>query len=405
MKYVVLAASVAVQACLGGLYAWTTFVPAVKDSYGFSTAQTQLVFGVLIAVFTLSMVAVGRLVDRRGPRPMLVASGVLFAAGYGLASLSGGSFWLVLTGIGVLGGAATGLGYVCPLTTSVRWFPEHKGLVTGIAVAGFGGGAVVQSYFAELLMGRGTDVLQVFGRLGIVYGAVILAAAVLVRFPPGTGASAPGAAPRMSVPGPSPLFRDPYFWSLFLAMFSGTFAGLLVVGNLKPIALWFGFSPGTAVAAVSLFAAGNALGRIVWGVFIDRFRERMVSVSLAAFAVVLAALWLLPHREPLFLVLVLLAGASFGACFVVYAALAASCYGAEHLGAVYPYIFLSYGIAGIAGPALGGWLHDTSGSYTLALVVSIALLVQGIVAHAVLERTTRNRCCPSDRSAEGMQRR
>lgn len=388
MKYLILIAAVLVQICLGGVYAWTTFVPALKEMYGFSTAQTQLVFGVLIAVFTLSMVAVGRTVDRRGPRPLLLASGVLFTAGYGIASLSGGSFWLVLFGIGVVGGAATGLGYVCPLTTSVRWFPEHKGLVTGIAVAGFGGGAVVQSSFASALLARGVDVLHVFGWLGAVYGAIILAAALVIRFPR-TAASGPSSATRAAVV--PPLHRDPYFWSLFVAMFSGTFAGLLVVGNLKPIAQWFGFSAPTAVAAVSLFAAGNAVGRIVWGYFIDRFKERIVSVSLAVFAVVLAALWRLPHHESLFLVLVFLAGASFGACFVVYAALTASCYGAEHLGAVYPYVFLSYGIAGIAGPALGGWLHDISGSYSVALAVSIALLVQGILAYAALERFAR-RC-------------
>jgi len=395
MQYGVLAASVAVQLCLGGVYAWTTFVPPLKQSYGFSTVQTQLVFGVLIAVFTLTMVAVGRLVDRRGPRMLLLASGVLFAAGYGLAAVSGGSFGLVLAGVGVLGGAATGLGYVCPLTASVRWFPEHKGLVTGIAVAGFGGGAAVQSYFAELLMERGLDVLRVFGVLGMVYGLVIFGASFVVRFPGGIAAVSPAAGvPR---PASRALHCDPYFWSLFVAMFSGTFAGLLVVGNLKPIALWFGFRQATAIASVSLFAAGNAVGRIVWGAFIDRFQERSVSVSLAVFAVVLAALWLLPHREPLFLALVFLAGASFGACFVVYAALTASCYGAEHLGAVYPYIFLSYGIAGIAGPALGGWLHDASGSYAPALAAGIALLVQGIVAHGVLERTARTRCRPSDR--------
>ena len=264
VRYLILLASLLIQLCLGGIYAWSEFVPQLHASYGVTVAQTQLVFGLSIAAFTGAMVFAARLAERRGPR--MVPASAEYSSGSDISRPpSQEVLSAMLVGIGVLAGIGTGFGYACPLPTCMRWFPDHRGLVTGIAVAGFGGGAVILAFLADLLMGRGLDVLAVFRWVGIAYGVVILAAAQVLRFP----------APRRPIgryrlSDSRALLRDPFFMALVVGIFSGTFAGLMVIGNLKPLGLWAGLSPAWATWTISVFAAGNVAGRIAWGRVADR---------------------------------------------------------------------------------------------------------------------------------------
>jgi OFA family oxalate/formate antiporter-like MFS transporter len=383
MKYVILAASVVIQVCLGGIYAWSSLVPALKSGVGLSTTQTQIVFGCLFGTFTLSMVAAGKLLDRVGPRIVAAAGGVLFGAGYLLASHPSGSFPLMLVGISLLAGAGTGAGYVCPLTTCMKWFPRRRGLVTGVSMAGFGGGAVLLSTLAEYLLGGGMHVLEIFRWIGLTYGVALVGAAMALRFPVADRAAHKEIAPPVRL-----LVRDPFFLALVLGMFSGTFAGMLVIGNLKPMALASGITPVAATAAISVFALGNAAGRLTWGWLCDRTDERMIPLKLAALAAPLALL-ALATAPALFIGLSFAVGFGFGACFVVYAAQVASRYGSPKVAGIYPLVFLAYGLAGIVAPPLGGWLYDRTQSYTPALVLSCCVVGFGIVGSFLLLRMAR----------------
>lgn len=373
MKYVVLLASVLIQTCIGGLYAWSEFVPALVEEHGLDTAQTQLVFGVLIAVFTVSMVVAGRLLNRVGPRWIAATGGLAFGGGYWIASQSGGSFGMLLLGVGIVTGIGTGFCYVCPLTMCAQWFPDRKGLVTGVAVAGFGGGAVVLSGLAEILFHRGMGVLSVFGTIGILYGVVIVASAMALRLPGRRGPQRPAIEFEV-------LTRDRYFWGLALGMFAGTFAGLLVIGNLKPMVLSRGVGPATATMAISAFAVGNAFGRISWGWVSDKFGVAAIPVSLSFLAALVLFTWFGLGSPSGAIILSALLGVGFGACFVVYAAETTSRYGAEHLASVYPLVFLAYGLSGLIGPWGGGWIYDHTRSYSGALVLSLAVLLASIPA-------------------------
>jgi OFA family oxalate/formate antiporter-like MFS transporter len=382
VRYLNLLASVLIQLCLGGIYAWSEFVPGLTGSYGVGVAQTQLVFGVSIAAFTGAMVWSARLVERRGPRLVATIGGVVFGLGYLTASLSGGSFLVLLLGIGVLAGIGTGFGYACPLPTCMRWFPEHRGLVTGIAVAGFGGGAVILALMAELLMARGLDVLVVFRWVGVAYGIVILAAAQALRFPAPQASRQARSTSRIGV-----LRRDPFFIGLAIGLFSGTFAGLMVVGSLKPLGLWAGLSPAWATWSIGVFSAGNVVGRIAWGRVADRLGRRSVVSSLAFLALSLALLALAALAWPMAMVgASFLVGCGFGACFVVYAVQTASRYGDDSFGRVYPLVFLAYGAAAIAGPWIGGWIYNASAGYSTALWLSVAVVVVGMISSLGLLR-------------------
>lgn len=376
-RYIILLASVLIQACIGGLYAWSEFVPALTQNYDLSTAQTQLIFGTLIAVFTVSMVVAGRLLNHIGPRWVAVAGGLLFGGGYWIASQSNGHFGLLLLGIGIVTGGGTGFCYVCPLTMCVKWFPDRKGLVTGIAVAGFGGGAILLSYLGEHFFIQGMGVLSIFERIGLLYGVTIVIAALFLRMPAGEAATRPPI--EFGV-----LTRDRHFWGLALGMFAGTFAGLLVIGNLKPMILSAGVASSIATIAISSFAAGNALGRISWGWGVDKLGPKAIPVSLAFLAFMVMLSWFSMHTSAGAIVSSALLGLGFGACFVVYAAQTASHYGTDHLAAIYPLVFLAYGISGLAGPWIGGLIYDHTGSYSGGLLLSIGVLAVSVVGSAKL---------------------
>ena len=384
MKYVILVASVMMQLCLGGAYAWSTFVPKLEDTFHLSVAQTQLIFGCLFGTFTVAMVVSGRLLDRFGPRMNAIGGGLLFATGYLVASFSAGRMPLMFLGISLLVGVGTGFAYVCPLATCMKWFPARRGLVTGISVAGFGGGAVILSALAEHLLSGEMPVLTVFRWIGVAYGIVLLAAAAALRAPNlKTESHAHPALPLRR------LVRDPFFLSLAIGMFSGTFAGMLVIGNLKPMALDVGIPAIWAAATISAFAIGNASGRIAWGWFADRIDERIISIKLLALGIPLALLaWV---DSPIaFIAVSFGVGFAFGACFVIYAAQVASRYGPARVGGIYPVVFLAYGAAAVAGPTLGGWLYDSISSYGPAIALSCGVVGFGLIGSTLLLRKGRS---------------
>lgn len=379
-RYLVLAASLLIQICLGGVYAWSVFVPWLSADHGLTTTQTQAVFGTTIAVFTVVMVYSGRIIERRGPRVLTLVAGALFAAGYAIASASGASFLGLIVGIGILAGAGTGMGYVCPLTVSIKWFPNHKGLITGITVAGFGMGAVVLSLGAQRLWDAGLAVPDILLAVGLVYGTLIVLSGLVL--------SVPGKGGARSEPiSVAPVIRQPLFWSLALGMFCGTFAGLLVIGNLKPLAISEGVHAAAATIAISAFAFGNAAGRITWGWLYDRFGQPVLPASLLVLGATVASL-ALARNDAAFILCATAVGFGFGSCFVVYAAHVAAQWGVAAVGVIYPLIFLAYGLSGIMGPLTGGWLYDTTSDYLPAILIATVLTTAGAAAFALRQRRT-----------------
>lgn len=377
-KWVVLVGGIILQAVLGGVYAWSAFVPTLIAQYGLTHRQGGLVFGVTIAVFTVAMVPAGRLLLTFGPRITAGIGAIMFAAGYLIASFSGGRFPVILAGIGCLTGIGIGAGYVCPLTVTMKWFPNNKGLVTGVAVAGFGGGAVLLSALVRfLLAGAQWDVLDAFRLVGVIYGGIALGAALLMSEPDRGIHGDVGR--RMQTEGLRPHVFSPTFGLLCLGMFAGTFAGLLVVGNLKPILLRSGLDMTLASWGISIFALGNAAGRIIWGRVHDRLgTQPAVLYSLATLGISLLALTLAPPAGYL-LVAVGVSGLGFGACFVVYASSLVQHFGIDLFPRLYPLCFLGYGLAGLIAPGLGGWISDRIGSFVPALALSASLVFVALV--------------------------
>lgn len=372
-KYLVTAASFLIMLCTGGIYAWSIFVPPLKTEHALLTAHTQLIFGFTIASFAVVMILAGRIEKRYGPRIAAIIGAILFTLGYLMASFSDGRVGLMLIGVGIFSGAGIAFGYVTSLATPIKWFPESKGLITGISVAGFGGGAILLSWIVKMMLADGVAVLHIFRIVGISYGIVVFLSALLFSVPETVNST------EIQKNHPlAKLMQDTKIWALFLAMFAGTFAGLLVIGNLKPIGLNFGVSETYATTAISFLAIGNMIGRVLWGYVSDKIGGRH-SVLLALLLLTLFTILILPGSQSniTFLFIPFLVGLGFGANFVLFATEVSQLYGVDKLGTVYPYVFLSYGFAGIIGPSVGGWLFDVTQSYVIPIILSAVICAIG----------------------------
>ncbi len=374
-RWIVLIAGILLQTAIGGIYAWSTFGQSLVENYGFTSAQTGLLFGVQVIIFTLVTLPAGKLLQKRGPKFTASIGAILFGLGYILASMTGGSFPLMLVALGGVTGAGLGLVYVCPLTTGMQWFPRNRGMVTGAAVAGFGAGAVVLSNVAEFLMRNdGLTVYEVFRVTGFAFGGIALLSSLFLSFPKESNAKNNSKEEKKVLPL---LLSKPYIILAF-SMFTGTFAGLLLSAHLKPIMLSQGLVESQALLAISLFAIGNTVGRLTWGVVHDKLEARL-TVLLSLGTLLLAVLGIIVasmnNVTALLLPLVTFTGFGFGACFVVYAAAITSTFGVDLLPRLYPVSFIGYGIAALIGPSVGGTIVDSTGSYQAAFVISAVLIL------------------------------
>ncbi|MDZ7797911.1 MAG: hypothetical protein U5N56_13155 [Candidatus Marinimicrobia bacterium] len=248
-KYLIIPASFVIMLCLGGVYAWSILASELRETYHFYAAQTQVIFGTLITVFSISMVFVPKLAGVLSARILLYISALLFCSGYVLAGLSGGNFYAMLAGIGVLVGTATGLGYWVSLTLPVLRFPKRKGLMTGVAAAGFGIGAVALSSLSEIILSFGKDVSQLFVVIGTSYGILIF---FFSHFIPHLLINTSAGLSQKPV-----LLSSGIFYRLFGGIFLGTFAGLLIIGSLTMIGEQNGIREHTLIMGVSFFALAN----------------------------------------------------------------------------------------------------------------------------------------------------
>ncbi len=395
-RWRVVVGAVLIQLCLGAIYAWSVFTPALRDA-GWSRAQTQIVFSVGLASFAVVMVLAGRRLKTWGPQVLAVAGGITLGAGYLLAGLIGATdFWTVLIFVGLIGGAGIGLGYVVPIAVGMRWFPDRKGMITGAAVAGFGFGALgwikLAGEWGDLI--ERIDLSGTFITYGIAFAALVLAGSTVMRMPP-AGWLPEGYIPPVGAAAgsinftPKEMLRTPQFHLISLTFAVSAGAGLMAIGSMKlyPVEALIdsGFSDieasaiaGTAMAV--FFSLANGMGRIVWGTLSDKLGRKLSIIVMAATQGVLMFTFIpmAGNRYSLYLAATLI-GFNFGGNFALFPAITADRFGNQAVGANYPWVFLAYGSGGIVFPILGGWLGD-QGSFPLAFGLSGAACIIGAIA-------------------------
>jgi OFA family oxalate/formate antiporter-like MFS transporter len=388
--------AIVIQVCLGAIYSWSVFTPALRDA-GWSKVQTQVVFSVSLATFALVMVFAGRHIASWGPRRLAMAGGLTLGAGYLVASLDGGTnFALVLLGVGLIGGAGIGLGYVVPIAVGMRWFPDHKGMITGVAVAGFGFGAMiwikVAGEWGDLIDRIGID--GTFRVYGVAFAVLVGLGSLTMNMPPTgwlpVGFSPPEAAGEGGESfTPREMLRTPQFHLISLTFMVSAGAGLMAIGVMKlyPVEALndagVSEAEASAIAGTAMavfFSIANGLGRLVWGTLSDKLGRRRSLVTLTASQGVFFLLFtvMAGNEYSLYLAAALI-GFNFGGNFALFPAITADEFGNDVVADNYPWVFLSYGAGGIIFPILGGWLGD-AGNFPLAFVICGVMCLAGAVA-------------------------
>lgn len=364
------------QLCLGATYAWSVFVLPLKQAAGISQGTAQLPFSLFYFAFPATMIVTGTLLPKIGPRRCAVIGGVFFGGGWLLAALGRTHFSLTVLGIGLIAGIGVGFAYIVPIATCIRWFPRQKGLVTGVAVAGFGGGAAMVSHTADYLMQTiGLTPFGAFGLLGLSFLLLVTLAGWAMENPPDGPAAIRWQLPLTAV------FRDRAFVWLYLAMFCGLAAGFAVNANMKELV--GNASVQAGVEAVAAFALANAAGRIIWGWLFDRSRSIWILQSnlwLQA-GLLMAHGWVLRSETGL-VTFAVLSGFNYGGILVLYALAAAEKWGSHRLSQIYGWLF-SANIPAAISPIVAGVVFDRLGSFAPVLWGIGALLGCGALALGV----------------------
>lgn len=415
-RWMVVAGAILVQLCLGAIYAWSAFTGRLTDVEGpfqFTRTQTQIVFSVGLASFAIVMALVaGRWQAKAGPRVVAIAGGLVMGGGYLLAGLSGSSYAGILLGVGVLGGAGIGLAYVCPIAVCVKWFPDRKGLITGLAVAGFGFGALIwiklTSGFAfgpiDLtpgwlgLFGAGLDVSRVFLLYGAIF-AVMVTLGSLVFVNPPDGWVPEGWTPVIDESARDggrteftarEMVRTPAYRKLFFIFVVGATAGLMVIGVIglfgrdALVARGIGATRAAVITGTAMglfYALFNGLGRIVWGAVSDRLgrRNSIVLMSILQGLMMIIFYFIGGTEIGLYLGAAVI-GFNFGGNFALFPAATADYFGNRSVGTNYPWVFLAYGAGGILGPVLGGIMGDARAWMWAFIPAGVACLLAALLA-------------------------
>jgi OFA family oxalate/formate antiporter-like MFS transporter len=397
-RWWVVAGGILIQYCLGAIYAWSVFTPELEKS-GWSKLQTQIVFALGLLSFAVVMVWAGKKLQTWGPRKLAMIGGIVLGSGYALAGLFGGtSFWLLVLLIGLIGGAGIGMAYVVPIAVSIRWFPDKKGLITGLAVAGFGFGALIWIKLAgawgHLIDTWGLSYTWTF--YGILFAVLVIIGSLWMVFPPKGWKPEeydPAKDDSQTVsPGESlasrEMIRTRQFFIIGLTFIFSAGAGLMSIGLMKlyPIEALERSGYSTAVASsiagsamAIFFSIANGLGRIVWGSISDVLGRRRSLVTMSALQGIMMIAFIFLARQPILLYVgAAIVGFNFGGNFSLFPTMTADTFGSRHIGQNYPYVFLAYGIGGTFGPLLGGVLGDM-GNFPMAFAICGILCLAGAV--------------------------
>ena len=383
-RWRVVVGGVSMNLALGSLYAWSVFVAPLEKEFGWTRAQTSLVYTIAIVCFALSFMVAGRIQDLKGPKICAAIGGVLVSAGFFLASWTNSLAGLYLC-LGVIVGLGNGFGYATPMPVASKWFPDKRGLVVGLMVAGYGAGSAILGPLATRLIATlgWRPTVQILG--GLFFVMTMIGTALMknppVGYRPPNWQPKPGAASAGADFTTREMLATPTFYFMWVAFCLGTTAGQMAISQLVPFAGSAGLGALAATLALPVSATGNASGRILSGWMSDTMgRLRTLQVMVLLSAIAMPTLFLLRAQPVLFFVLVALVYWCYGTQLSVFASTTADFYGTKNLGLNYGVLFTAWGAAGILGPMIGARVFDTFGDYRYAFYAAGALAVVAFVS-------------------------
>lgn len=394
-RWGIVIAALLLQFSIGAVYAWSVFSSALKspDAMGLTNPEASLPFTVTIGMIFIGSYIGGRIQDKKGPRPVALTGGIIYAIGCILASFAlshdNTQLWLLVLGYGVISGFGLGFAYIVPIAMLQKWFPDKRGLITGLAVAGFGFGAVLTAPVAQWLIAMApTEPNRAFLPLGIGYLVLSLIGASFFRNPP-AGYSVPGWVPASTGRAQDSYkqftekeaLRTPQWYLLAAILTLNVTVGIALIAQANSSAIDIaGYSVAGAAALVGVLALFNGGGRIFWA-WVSGKTGRMTAFGLML-GLQGVCLLIIPHASNavLFFILAAVIYLCYGGGFGTMPATAGDFFGVKHAGAIYGLMIIGWSLGGIIGPPIIAALIGADKDYTLGYtVIGIIALVSLIV--------------------------
>jgi MFS transporter, OFA family, oxalate/formate antiporter len=385
-RWVIAIAGVFLQIALGAVYAWSVFRVPLAKQFGWSISEVTLTFTISIFVLGIAAFFGGLWLNRKGPRIVALTGGTLYGLGVFLASFSAHKLWWLYLSYGLIGGIGLGFGYIVPVAVLVKWFPDRRGLITGIAVGGFGAGALVTAPLATRLI-QTVGVLSTFAYLGIAYLVVTVVAGFFMQNPPDgwrPGGWTPTASETSQRAGHdytlSEALKTWQWYALWLLLFLNTCAGISIISQEAPIFQELtGVSAVVAGGMVGVASLGNAVGRVLWAWVSDLITRR--ATFFVMFLVQVLLFWFLPNigAATLMTIVTFVVLMCYGGGFGTMPAFTADYFGPKNVGPIYGLMLTAWGFASAFGPLFIAHIRETTGSYSGALRV-----IAGVMAVSAL---------------------
>ncbi|MDN5816290.1 OFA family MFS transporter [Yaniella sp.] len=415
-RWFIPAAALAIHLCIGQVYAFSVFKIPLMSRFDVGEVSVGWIFSVAIAMLGLSAAFGGTWVEKSGPRKSMVVAGTAWVLGFFVAALgiATGQLWLVYFGYGFIGGIGLGIGYIAPVSTLMKWFPDRPGLATGLAIMGFGGGALIASPMSNALMvlfGGGTEtenlasgLVPTFVVLALSYAVIIAAGAYVIRLPhpewkpDGWDPSKVEATPmqtNLNVSANKAL-KTPQFWFLWIILFTNVTAGIGILENAAPMIQ--DYFPGVTAAAaagfVGILSLANMGGRFIWSTASDYIgRKNIYLLYLGVGALLYLVIAFFGGSSlALFIVSAMLLLSFYGGGFSTIPAYLRDMFGYYQVGAIHGRILTAWAAAGIAGPLIVNSVVESQSAagnqgpelYTLSMYIMVGLLVLGLIANVLM---------------------
>ena len=380
--------------CMGNLYAWSVFRNPLMKAYGWTAFQATVPFAISIGAFAVGMVAAGRWQDKAGPKPVAVTGGILLGIGFILSSFLGSTLAGLYITFGVIVGLGIGFAYVTPIAVTVKWWPDKRGLMTGLVVMGFGAGAIIGGIGGPIMVAA-MGVLQTFLVFGIVFGVLVAGCGMVLRNPPAgykpAGWSPPAPAPGAKVVkydySPGEMVATGAFWMLWIGYLISAGVGLIVISQASPIGQEVAkLTPVVAGGALTLLAVFNGLGRPGFGWISDTIGRK--NAWMLVFAMHLISLiFILPNATTfgMYVVGVCVVGFAFGGTLALMPAFTADYFGTKGLGINYGWLFSAYGVAGLVLTLVAAQVRTAAGSWNTAFWYLVIACVIGLISAVLVK--------------------
>ncbi|MDB6031635.1 MAG: transporter [Verrucomicrobiales bacterium] len=386
-RWAIATAGVVMQLALGAIYAWSLFItPLSAEHPTWTRTDITLTFSIALVALGVGAIIGGTLLDKHGPRKVATLAGILYGVGFIGAGLFK-NLWALYATYGVLSGLGMGLGYIVPLATLIKWFPDKRGMITGLAVAGFGGGAVITTLIVPALL-KSAGVYQTFIILGIAYLIMVVGAAQFYKvapagfLPAGWTPSTTQAKQRAARDYTLPEALGAWQWYVLWAMlFLNVTAGVMLISQAAPMTQEITKVSKVAASSIVIYISiMNGVGRLFWAWLSDAITRRWV--FLIMFLLQAALFFIMPqlHEFTVLAATIMVVALCYGGGFGTMPAFAADYFGPKYAGKVYGLMLSAWSAGGVLGPILIARAKDKTGEYSNALsIIAVLMLVSAIL--------------------------